>query len=356
MTNELLYQIALFRLYPWSIRKEHQLLDQYGSASAVWSHIDVPGMGQAMQEAEQELAFIDKHQLSTYFYRDDNYPHRLRQCPDAPILLYGKGNLQLNKGKMVSIVGTRMATDRGKDLTRRLVLDLKELVPDATIISGLAYGIDVAAHRAALEAGLPTIIIPAHGLDRIYPNLHRSVAIQALTSGGILTEYTSGTEPEKQNFVARNRIVAGLADAVVVVESKRKGGSLITARMAVDYNRDVFTFPGRPTDECSQGCNALIAHQQAHLIQGAEDLVQHMQWATERTLPTQTELVELTEEITDTQRQLLDKLHEEEDGMHVNMLVMETQRPYSDVIADLMMMTISGIVKDLPGGIYKALK
>lgn len=356
MTTELLYQIALFRLYPWSNRKQHQLLDRYGSASEVWHHTDVPGMDEAMQEAEQELAFIDKHQLSTYFYRDDNYPYRLKQCPDAPVLLYGKGNLRPNEGKMVSIVGTRMATDRGKELTRRLVLDLKEWVPDITVISGLAYGIDVAAHRAALEAGLPTIIVPAHGLDRIYPNLHRSVAIEALANGGILTEYTSGTEPEKQNFVARNRIVAGLADAVVVVESKSKGGSLITARMANDYNREVFTFPGRATDEYSQGCNALIAHQQATLIQGAEDLVQHMQWATERNLPTQTELVELTADITDTRRQLLDKLHEEEDGLHVNMLVMETQRSYSDVIADLMMMTLSGIVKELPGGIYKALK
>jgi len=354
MEDELLYQIALSWLYRHQLRNEKALLDHYGSATEVWKHLDVDQMSVAEDKAKKELAFIDKHQIKTYYYKDANYPVRLQQCPDAPILLYGKGALNFNEGKMVSIVGTRMATDRGKELTRQLVLDLGQLVPEVTIISGLAYGIDVAAHRAALEAGIPTIIIPAHGLDRIYPAIHRPVAVQAVKDGGILTEYMSGTEPEKWNFVARNRIVAGLADVVVVVESKARGGSLITARMASDYNRDVFTFPGRATDESSHGCNGLIRDQKAALIENAEDLVRAMQWETEclRTVQTtMSEMVSLSQE----QQVLLDKLREEEEGIHINLLVMETKRPYGEVVSDLMMMEMDGIVKALPGGMYRAL-
>ncbi|MCQ2342120.1 MAG: DNA-processing protein DprA [Paludibacteraceae bacterium] len=356
MDNELLYRIALTWLYRYRLRAARALLEQYGNAVAAWQHQDTVGQEDALKKAEDEIAFIQKHHISTYFYQDDNYPYRLRECPDAPLMLYGKGQLAFNSGKIVSIVGTRQATERGKEITRQLVLDLKAIVPDVTIVSGLAYGIDVAAHRAALEAGLPTIIIPAHGLDRIYPTLHRDVAIQALTQGGLLTEYTSGTEPEKMNFVARNRIVAGIADAVVVVESKERGGSLITARMAQDYGRDVFTFPGRIGDDASRGCNQLIRDNKAHLIENAEDLAYAMQWTDGQPLPLQTEIVGLTEPVTQEQQVLLDKLHQAEDGIHVNLLIMETGRAYSEVIADLMYMEMSGIVKELPGGIYRALK
>lgn len=356
MDNELLYQIALTWLYRWRLRDEKELLGRYGSAVEVWKHLQAEHMTEALQKAEKELEFIDKHQIKVYYYQDDNYPIRLRECPDAPVLLYGKGALHFNEGKMVSIVGTRMATDRGKELTRQLVADLKELVPDVTIISGLAYGIDVAAHRAALEFGLPTIIIPAHGLDRIYPNLHRNVAVQSLDKGGILTEYTTGTEPERFNFVARNRIVAGLADAVVVVESKARGGSLITARMAQDYNRDVFTFPGRATDEFSHGCNQMIRDNRAMLIENAEDMIRAMQWEVEKPKVVQTEIVGFSSNLTEDQQVLLNKLREAEDGIHVNSLVMETQRAYSDVVADLMMMEMDGIVKSLPGGMFRTLK
>jgi len=354
MENELLYLIALSWLYRYQLRNEKALIDHYGSATEVWKHIHVEHMPEALDKAKIELDFIQKHQIKTFFYKDTNYPVRLQQCPDAPVLLYGKGALNFNEGKMISIVGTRMATDRGKDLTRQLVLDLREMIPDVTIISGLAYGIDVAAHRAAIEAGLPTLIIPAHGLDRIYPNIHRNVAVQALDKGGILTEYPSGTEPEKWNFVARNRIVAGLADAVVVVESKAKGGSLITAGMALDYDREVFTFPGRPTDDNAHGCNQLIRDQKAALIENAEDLVRAMQWEVEKPRMVQTQISELAA-VSPEQQVLLDKLHEEEDGIHINLLVMETKRPYSEVVSDLMMMEMDGLVKSMPGGIYRAL-
>jgi DNA processing protein len=249
-----------------------------------------------------------------------------------------------------------MPSERGKDWCRRLVLDLAERVPGLTIVSGLAYGIDVTAHRAAIEAGIPTIIIPAHGLDRIYPSVHRQVAVQSLDNGGILTEYSCGTEPERFNFVARNRIVAGLADALVVVESKQKGGSLITADMAVDYGRDVFAMPGRPDDECSAGCNDLIKHNKAQLIEGAEDLIAAMQWQVETKQPKQTTMVELMVELTATQRQLIDLLRETEEGLHINQLVMETQLAYNLVASELVMLELDDVVKSMPGGMWRIKK
>ena len=247
----LLYQIAFSLLFEKRNRIALQWLEQYGSAVEAWKHLTEKGMGEAMARAEKELAFVEKHHISTYWCQDEEYPYRLRQCPDRPLLLFGKGNLRVNEGKMVSIVGTRNATERGKELTRQLVLDLAQRVPNLTIISGLAYGIDVAAHRAAIEAGIPTIAVPGHGLDRIYPALHRNVAVAMLEHGGLLTEYVSGTRPDPWHFVARDRIIAGLADAVVVVESKAKGGALITAQMALDYDRELFACPGRPADEQS---------------------------------------------------------------------------------------------------------
>ncbi len=356
MQDELRYLIALSWLFRWRLRTLRMLLDQFGSATEVWHHVAEEGMNEALQRADKEIAFILKHDIHTYYYKDEQYPRRLRECPDAPVLLYGKGALELNKGRVISIVGTRMATERGKERTRQLVLDLKEMVPDITVVSGLAYGIDVAAHRAALEANLPTLIVPAHGLDRIYPPLHRDVAVQALERGGILTEYPSETEPERFNFVARNRIIAGLADAVVIVESKIKGGSLITAGMACDYNREVFAFPGRVEDEGSAGCNNLIRDQKAMLIQNAQDLVQAMGWEMTGTLPFPKETAASFVPSDPTQQSVLAKLREAEDGIHVNSLVMETQLGYSDVITALMMLELEGVVKGLPGGMYRALK
>ena len=263
--------------------------------------------------------------------------------------------MRVNEGKIVSVVGTRNATDRGKELTRQLVLDLAKRVPNLTVISGLAYGIDVAAHRAAIEAGIPTIAVPGHGLDRIYPALHRNVAVAMLEHGGLLTEYVSGTRPDPWHFVARDRIIAGLADAVVVVESKAKGGALITAQMALDYDRDVFACPGRPSDEQSQGCNNLIRRQKAQLITCADDLIEAMDWAA-AAAPVQTEIVEFSTPLTEVQRTLLDKLHEQEDGLHINIIVMETGMDYAQVANELMMMEMEGLVKSLPGGMVRALK
>ena len=356
MHEEWLNRIALTWANKTRPRHLRALLDRYGSATEVMNHYGDMVNRDAMDFARRELDFIEKHQISTYFYKDDNYPYRLAACVDAPLMLYAKGNVDMNAKHMVSIVGTRMPSERGKDWCRRLVLDLANQVPNLTIVSGLAYGIDVVAHRAAIEAGIPTIIVPAHGLDRIYPAVHRNVAVQSLDRGGIVTEYTCGTEPERFNFVARNRIVAGLADAVVVVESKRRGGSLITADMAVDYGREVFALPGRVEDECSAGCNDHIKRNKSHMIEYAEDLIKDMQWESNNHTPRQTQIVELLCDLSETQQRLYELLRDAEEGMHVNQLVMETQLAYNVVVAELVMMELQDVVKSMPGGMWRVKK
>lgn len=356
MREEWLNRIAITWCNRTKQRQLRQLLDRYGSATESIAHHPEMISRAAIEHAQKELDFIEKHSVQLYYYKDSNYPYRLAQCTDAPLLLYAKGNVEVNPKHVVSIVGTRMPSERGKDWCRQLVIDLASHIPDLTIVSGLAYGIDVIAHKAALESGIPTIIIPAHGLDRIYPSTHRNVAIQALAKGGILTEYTTGTEPERHNFVARNRIVAGMADAVVVVESKSKGGSLITAQMAQDYNRDVFALPGRFNDTCSAGCNELIKRNKAQLIECAEDLIAAMGWETGIKQPTQTTMLELMYNLTDQQHQLINLLRESEDGMHINQLVMETRLAYNMVSSELVMLELQDVVKSMPGGMWRLKK
>ncbi|MEG1545542.1 MAG: DNA-processing protein DprA, partial [Tannerellaceae bacterium] len=293
MESQLIYQIGLTKINGVGDITARQLLLSLGDAEAVFTEKNrllekIPNIGtktitaikdpQVLVEAEKELAFIEKNHIRTYFLADDNYPKRLRECADAPILFYFKGQTDLNAQRIVSIVGTRSITDYGRSLTETLLKDLAASFPDMLIVSGLAYGVDICAHRNALKQGLPTVGVLAHGLDRIYPPSHRGTAVEMLQQGGLLTEFTSGTMPDRPNFVMRNRIVAGLADATIVVESAEKGGSLITADIAFSYARDVFTFPGRTTDVHSRGCNALIQQNKAALITSAADLMRALRW------------------------------------------------------------------------------
>ena len=356
MREEWLNRIALTWGNRTRQRQLRKLLDEYPTAVEAAARHPEWLSREALAFAEKELAFVEKHGIGLYYYKDANYPYRLAQCVDAPLLMYAKGNVNVDTKHVLSIVGTRMPSERGKDWCRRLVLDLAAKVPDLTIVSGLAYGIDVVAHKAALEAGIPTVIIPAHGLDRIYPSVHRQVAVQALDKGGILTEYACGTEPERFNFVARNRIVAGLADALVVVESKKKGGSLITADMAIDYGRDVFALPGRSDDECSAGCNDLIKRNRAQLIENADDLIAAMQWEEVKSKVLQTTMLEMLANLSPTQERLVALLREVEDGLHINQIVMETQMSYGAVSADLVMLELEDIVKSMPGGMWRIKK
>ena len=352
------YDIALSLLCRNSLRRALQLLDHYGNAQEAWRAMDQDGMQECWQRALRETEWIESHGIRVYTLADDDYPYRLRQCPDRPLVLYAKGNVRPSDGHMVSIVGTRRASERGREMTEALVRDLAAMLDRVTIVSGGAYGIDIAAHRAAIRCNIPTIIVPAHGLDRIYPSQHRPDAIAALAHGGLLTEHVSGTEPVAANFVQRNRIVAGLADAVVVVESREKGGSLITARMAGDYDRELFAFPGRPTDENALGCNMLIRRQQAQLINNAAELIETMGWTarSEAHRPVQTAIPEMMADLTPEQSNLARMLQEAEEGIHINLLVMETARDYSDVASDLVMMEMLGVVKAMPGGIYRIVR
>lgn len=372
--KDLLETIALPLLPDIGQQHSKELIAYFGGAAEAMrasqeDWLDIPGLSAeqvdrifarkdgALHRAEREVEFIEKHGIQVHYYEDDDYSERLRQCPDCPLVLYTKGRVDLNKGRFVSVVGTRMPTDRGRITCHDIVKDLAAKVPDVTIVSGLAYGIDVTAHMAAIEAHVPTIIVPGHGLDRIYPNTHRKVAVDALSNGGIATEYMSENEPLAPHFVARNRIIAGLSDATVVVESRSKGGSLITANMAVDYSRELFAVPGRPGDVQSAGCNALIRDNKAGLIESADDLIQAMGW---QALPDkkviQTTLNDLFVDLKPEEEKVLQLLRLREEGLHVNLVVMELRQPYQWVLNLMFQMELKGLVRSLPGGLYRALK
>ena len=305
---------------------------------------------EVLRKAEEELAFVTKNNLQSLFFTAPEYPERLTHCVDAPILLYIKGNSNLNYKKVVSIVGTRNATTRGCEACKQFVKDLSTKFSDILIVSGLAYGIDICAHRAALEYGVPTVAVLAHGLDRIYPAVHRKTAIDMLDAGALVTEFPSGTTPERFNFVRRNRIVAGLADAVVVMESSSKGGSLITADIANSYYREVFALPGRITDAASVGCNRLIASNQAILMQDIKGFTDHMGWDdSKKPEPKQKELFL---ELTETEERVFNALNKME-PTHVNMLAIELDIPVSELFFTLLELEMKNVVKPMPGGVYK---
>ena len=319
----------------------------------------IPGIGSVnvrsiihhavFERAEQEMEFIRKNNIIPVFYLDNSYPKRLSHCYDGPVMLYFKGHTNLNAEKMISIVGTREATEYGKKTCENLIAALAP--HHVTIVSGLAYGIDICAHKAALENNLPTICTLAHGLDKIYPAVHAGTANKMLENGGWLTDFTSNTKPDKENFPRRNRIVAGIADATIVIESKLKGGSLITAEIANSYGRDVFAFPGRVDDVCSAGCNAIIKQNKASLIQSGDDVIKALGWeeSDKKGIPKQQKLfVELNEE----EQKLADVIKEKQ-SVTIDDLCLICGMPMSKVSSMLLTMEFSGVVKSLPGKMYR---
>ena len=295
------------------------------------------------------------HPLRVWTPEDADYPYRLQSCHDKPNPLYVRGNMPSMSGHVVAIVGTRRPTERGKEITETLVRELHERLGDLVIVSGGAYGIDIAAHRAAMKYGVPTIMVLAHGLDRIYPSQHRPEAEQAMENGGVVSEYELGVEPYAPYFIQRNRISAGLADAVVVVESRERGGSLATALKAKAYDRGLFAFPGRPNDVSSRGCNNLIRSGKAQLIDSADDLIAAMSWKTKDSAAEaiQTSLIGLRDDLSELQQAILTKLEAAEEGLHINLLVQEMGKEYGDVSSELTMLELDGLVRSLPGGIYR---
>ncbi len=307
-----------------------------------------------LEKAKIETDFVTKNNIDITYFTDSNYPTRLCHAPDAPILLYSKGNCNLNVSKVISIVGTRHATAYGKHFCDKLIEELKNLVDDIVIVSGLAYGIDICAHRAALSNNIPTVAVLAHGLNTIYPSTHREDAIAMIRNGGmLLTDYQSTDKIHPGNFVARNRIVAGLADCTIVVESAEKGGSLITAGIASSYYRDVFALPGRANDTYSKGCNKLIRNNSASLITSAEDLVSAMRWEKPN-IKTNSRQMEFFPDITNEEQAILNYLKENNET-HINVLCNALGMPMSQLMSTLIELEFKSLITTLPGAKYTLL-
>lgn len=356
-----LYQIALSLLPGIGPVKAKNLLKKVGGLEAFFSEsekslLKLEGVNpqiiknlnrdEALIRAEEELKFIEKNAIDLYYYEDSRYPSKLRNCEDGPIVIFTKGNVTFDK-KQISIVGTRKVTSYGKKMTRKLIEDLSEM--NVTIVSGLAHGVDYEAHRAALDFGLSTIGVLGHGLDTMYPAAHRSIAREMLESGGLLTEFLSNAIGDPANFPKRNRIVAGLSEATVVIESAESGGSLITANLANDYNRDVFAFPGNVDRESSKGCNNLIRRDKAHLITCAEEMVEILGWELrDKANGLQTDIfIELTDE-----EEKIVGVFKNKGEIDIDNLSYETSMPSSTLSLHLFNLEMKGQIRSMPGKRY----
>lgn len=364
MNNDLLYQIALTLVPQIGDVHAKALINIYGDAQSVFKAKKkdlelIEGIGTMRAKSikdftefdicETEIQFIEKYKISPLFITDKNYPQRLLNCYDCPPLLYYRGTADLNTSKIVAVVGTRNNSEYGKSSTEKLIESLKE--QQVLVISGLAFGIDTIAHKAALKNNLATVGVLAHGLDRIYPQQNKTLAKQMTEQGGLLTHFTSNTSPDKQNFPKRNRIVAGMCDCIVVIESGIRGGSLITAELANGYNKDVFAVPGRSTDSKSEGCNYLIKNNKAALINTAADLLENMGW-NEQQKKTVKKQRELFIEFTPDEKVIVDILQLKE-NTQIDELYFKSGLSSSAVAQALLMLEMQGLVISLPGKIYQ---
>lgn len=372
--QELFYLLALTRMQTIGLADTHTLYNVLGSAQAIYEHRNdlrtiipdgterlfaaMKNWDEALKRAEVEIDFIVSKNIMCLCKGQPDYPKRLNECDDAPLVLFYKGNVNLNTSRIISIVGTRKCTEYGKDICRDFLKELASYDKNILIVSGLAYGIDINAHRNALINGMNTVGVLAHGLDTIYPALHRNTAVEMLAHGGLLTEYMSQTNADKRNFVQRNRIVAGIADATVVIESASKGGSLITAGIAESYHRDCFAFPGRKSDLLSQGCNELIRNNQAILIQSGQDMVKSLCWddlfATITKQAAKQPLYK-TLKLSDNERLIVGFL-EKVDGKQINQLSVESGIPISGLSSILFDLELKGVVKPSAGGVYRLIR
>lgn len=364
MHNDLLYRIALTLVPNIGDIHAKALINIYGDAQSIFEarkkeleHIEGIGTirAKSIKEftdysgAEKEIKFIEKYKITPLFLTDPAYPQRLLNCYDSPALLYYRGNANLNDSRIISLVGTRNNSEYGKLVCEKLIEELKG--EDILIVSGLAFGIDTIAHKAALKNNLHTVGVLAHGLDMIYPPQNKNLAKQMTEKGGLLTEFSSNSNPDKQNFPKRNRIVAGISDAVVVIESSKKGGSLITAELGNGYNKDVFAIPGRSTDSKSEGCNYLIKNNKASLMTCADDLLEMMNWKA-LPKPATKKQRELFIEFLPDEKIIVDMLQQQE-NMQVDELYLKSGLSSSAMATALLMLEMQGVVISLPGKVYK---
>lgn len=360
--DELLYQIALTKIPLVGAVTARNLVSYCGSARDVFNTpkrnlVKIPGIGEriaeniltttVLQEAAQEIQFLEKEHVQTFFYLDKNYPERLKHYADSPVVLFYKGTADLNHTRIVSIVGTRQPTPQGVATCEEIVAGLKKY--NVLILSGLAYGIDGAAHRKAVELEMPTIGVLGHGFQTIYPPQHRALANKMMFNGGLLTEFPSNTKPDREHFPMRNRIIAGMSDALIVIETAIRGGSMISAYMANEYNKDVFAVPGKLKDKLSQGCNHLIKTHKASLLESASDIAYVMRWKeTDAPKLIQPQLfVELL-----PQEKIIVDLLQQSAEISIDKLTYETQLSGSEMASLLLSLEFQGIVKSLPGKRY----
>ncbi len=364
LSTELLYQIALTLVPNIGDIHAKALINNFETAAAVFSASkkdleSLEGIGTVransikkfndFKRAEEEVAFVEKYKITPLFLTDKNYPQRLLNCYDSPSILYYKGNADLNSPKIIAIVGTRTHNEYGKTLCEKLIEELAS--EDVIIISGLAFGIDSIAHKTSVKYNVKTIGVMAHGLDMVYPSQNSGLAKQMITNGGLLTEFKSQTKPDRQNFPSRNRIVAGISDAIVVIESGIKGGSLITAELGNGYNKDVFAFPGRVNDTKSEGCNFLIKNNKAGLITSANDLIENMGWKKKKNISPKKQR-ELFIELSTEEKTIVNILQQQEQ-VHIDELFIKSKLSSSAVATALLMLEMQNVVISLPGKLYK---
>ncbi|MEN2486496.1 DNA-processing protein DprA [Flavobacterium sp. B11] len=342
-----------------------KLLNSFGDVEAIFKaksqHLAaVDGIGSVLlknlkdksvfEKADKELTFIKSNNIKVSFFQDENYPERLKHCIDAPILIFTAGNLDFKNKKIISIVGTRQITSYGTDFCRKLIEDLAPL--DPVIVSGFAYGVDIVAHQVAMDLNLQTVGVLAHGLNQIYPRTHKKYMARMEENGGFITEFWSDSNPDKEKFVRRNRIVAGMTEATIVIESADRGGSLITANMANEYNRDVFAVPGRVTDKYSQGCNNLIKTQKANVLTDAADIIYMLNW-------------DIKEKPKNIQKQLFVELESEEQKVYdflikngkelLDIIAIECEIPIFKLSGILIGMELKGVIRPLPGKLFESI-
>ncbi len=367
MSEETLYLLALRSIPNIGDVLAKQLISYCGSTQAIFNEskgklLKIPNIGektvelisgkQCLKAAEEQIKQCEKHEVSVIPYYADKYPEKLKWANDSPLVLFVKGVTEQTTRKVVAIVGTRNATNYGKEMTREIVNDL--VAHDALIVSGLAYGIDIAAHKAALEFGLPTVGVLAGGLDKIYPSVHRKTAIEMLETGSLYSEKEIGIQPEAHYFPARNRIIAGMADAVIVVEAAAKGGALITANIAYSYDREVFAVPGDLKNKFSEGCNWLIKSQRANIYTGISDLEYLLNWDKGR--EKQQEIRIDLSQFSNEEQALLQILTEFKEGLHLDELSWKTQIAVNTAVSLLLNLEFAGLVKSLPGKKYQLVK
>ena len=365
-TSELFYTLALLQVEGVGDVLAKKLIHHCGNAENVFatkkSQLQkIEGIGTTLvknvhnktvfAKAEAELQFLSKEQISALYFQDDKYPFRLKHCYDSPVLLFQSGAVHLQNRKIISIVGTRQMTSYGAEVTKKLIEDLVPLQP--IIVSGFAYGVDIYAHQMAMDCGLQTIGVLAHGLNQMYPKTHKKYSAKMEQNGGFLTEFWSTSNPDKENFIKRNRIVAGISEATIVIESAERGGSLVTANLANDYNRDVFAVPGRTSDKYSQGCNNLIKTQRANLLTSAADLVYILNWELQRESQKVVQK-QLFITLTDEEQIIYDYLQRTGKEM-MDIIALECDFPIYKISGILLNMELKGVIRPLPGKLFEAI-